>query len=190
MSVRMGSDRLCHMPKPEAGYHWWHQHCHLCVGDRNLQGEGQITYAQTGKGTTAKKKKSAFRIFSKLINRDNSCSHSALCSTLKSKTTPFFTLTSRVRFFFLKYWNSLLCLFSCIAGATGSHRRCNVSDSIVSVPHRCERLTGSNLHHLGPQQIIIRHPAQGASSTCLCSVHQWTDGEPQNAVFPPIHQDF
>lgn len=45
------------MPKPEAGYHRWHQHCHLCVGDRNLQGEGQITYAQTGKDTTAKKKK-------------------------------------------------------------------------------------------------------------------------------------
>lgn len=51
MSVRVGSDPLCHMSKPEAGYYRWHQHCHLCVGDRNLQGEGQVSYAQTGKNT-------------------------------------------------------------------------------------------------------------------------------------------
>lgn len=50
VSVRVGADPLCHMSKPEAGYHRWHQHRHLCVGDGNLQGEGQVTYAQTGKG--------------------------------------------------------------------------------------------------------------------------------------------
>lgn len=50
VSVRVGADPLCHMSKPEAGHHRWHQHRHLCVGDGNLQGEGQVTYAQTGKG--------------------------------------------------------------------------------------------------------------------------------------------
>lgn len=55
MSVRMGSDPLCHMPKPKAGHHWWHQHRHLRVGDGNLQGEGKINYTQTGKVTTALK---------------------------------------------------------------------------------------------------------------------------------------
>lgn len=118
-----------------------------------------------------KKKKSPFRIFAKLINRDNSCSHSAFY--FKSQTILFFTLASPVSYFFFNITiDFFCCLFSCIAGTTGSHRCCYMSDSIISVPHCCERLTGSNLHHLGPQQIIIRHPAQGASSTCLCSVHQ------------------
>lgn len=73
MSVGMGSDHLCHLPKPKAGYHRWYQHSHLCVGDRTLQGEGQITNAQAGKDTTAKEKK-----ITKLINTDNSCWHPAL----------------------------------------------------------------------------------------------------------------
>ncbi len=54
VSVRVGSDPLCHMSKPETGYHRWHQHRHLCVGDGNLQGEGQVTYAQTGENTNTR----------------------------------------------------------------------------------------------------------------------------------------
>lgn len=45
VSVRVGSDPLCHLSQPQAGHHRRHQHCHLCVGDGDLQGEGQVTDA-------------------------------------------------------------------------------------------------------------------------------------------------
>lgn len=70
---------------------------------------------------------------------------------------------------------ALLCL-CCSSGFTGPHRRCNVSDGVVGVPHRCQRLPGSNLHHLGPQQAFLRHTAQGTPGARLCSVYQRTDG--------------
>lgn len=79
-------------------------------------------------------------------------------------------LTRRKLLFTFRFTFHRLC--SGTSGATGSHRRCNVSDCIISVPHRCERLPGSNLHHLGPQQALICYSTQGASGTRLRSVHQ------------------
>lgn len=157
MSVRMGPDPLCHMPKPKAGHHRWHQHRHLRVGDGNLQGEGKINYTQTGKVTAAQK------------------THEDAKSESLSRY-----LTERSSFTF-----DGLC--SGTAGTTGSHRRCNVSDGIIGVPHRCERLPGSNLHHLGPQQTFLCYSTQGASGTRLSSVHQRTDGESENAGSPPFY---
>lgn len=46
--VRVGSDFLCHLPQPKAGDHWRHQHCHLCLGDWNVQRESQVALPQTG----------------------------------------------------------------------------------------------------------------------------------------------
>lgn len=51
VSVGVGSDPVCHMSKPEAGHHRGNQHRHLCVGDGDLQGEGQGAHSQTGENT-------------------------------------------------------------------------------------------------------------------------------------------
>lgn len=64
-----------------------------------------------------------------------------------------------------------------ILGAAWPHGRRDVSDGVFGVPHRRQRLTGSNLHHLGPQQALLRHTAQRAQSARLGSVHQRTDGK-------------
>lgn len=89
-----------------------------------------------------------------------------------------------ITFFFFPFLKKN-CLCSWITGTTGPHRRCNLPDGIISVPHRCERLTGSDLHHLGPQQTFVCYSAQGASGTRLRSVHQWTDGMSENSVCHP-----
>lgn len=61
-------------------------------------------------------------------------------------------------------------------GAAGSHGRRDVSDGVVGVPHRGQRLAGSNLHHLGPQQAVLRHAAAGPPGARLGPVHQRADG--------------
>lgn len=65
-----------------------------------------------------------------------------------------------------------LCLFCVIVGVTGPHGRRHVFDGFIGVPHSRQRLQGSDLHHLGPQQAFLRHTTQGTPSACFCSLHQ------------------